>query len=297
LSYLKFNDSYSQYGLYKLEKINETLVRVENIAENNFSGFKLYTLNGQIMGDYSDFKYDYKPQNTEQNVFYYSSVKGYNVNFVTNGGGDLKGTTDFYVLDYKDLVVPTPQPHENFKFLDWSIDIPKSGVITEPLEIIANFEYVPQLEDIQNQKIQEFSETSEQVIAHGVDIELSDKKVEHFEFSLYDQTNISNALTCCNILQSQNVKNAQIPLYSQGNICKLYNIADIYKIYLTMQMVITSNLTLAHQLEQQIKSCKTIEEVQNMTYEISSLKGEFLTNYNLIMQKSQEMLKDVQNTH
>jgi hypothetical protein len=62
-----------------------------------------------------------------------------------------------------------------------------------------------------------------------------------------------------------------------------------------MQMVITSNLTLTHQLEQQIKNCKTIEEIQNMTYGISSLKGEFLTNCNLIMQKSQEMLKDVQN--
>lgn len=270
-------------------------MRVENIAENNFSGFKLYTLNGQVMGDYSNFKYDYKPQNTEQNVFYYSSVKGYNVRFITNGGGDLKGTTDFYVLDYKDLVVPIPQPHENFKFAEWSIDIPKNGVITEPLEIIANFEYVPQLEDIQNQKIQEFSETSEQVIAHGTDIELSDKKVEHFEFSLYDQNNISNALTCCNILQSQNIKNAQIPLYSQGNICKLYSTTDIYKIYLIMQMFITNHLTLAHQLEQQIRNCKTIEEIQNMTYDISSLKGEFLTNYNVIIQKSQEMLKDVQN--
>ena len=297
MSYLKFNDTISQYGLYKLDIITDTLVKVSNVAEHNLNGFKLYTTNGKVMGDYSDFKYDYKPQNIEQNVFYYSSIKGYNVHFATNGGGDLKGETDFYILDYKDLVVPTPQPHENFKFAGWDIDIPKSGAITEPLEIIANFEYIPQLEDIQNQKIQELLETSEQVIAHGVEIELSDKKVEHFEFSLYDQNNISNALTCCNILQSQNVKDAQIPLYSQGNICKLYKTADIYKIYLTMQMFITSNLTLAHQLEQQIKSCKTIDEVQNMTYEISSLKGEFLTNYNLIMQKSQEMLKDVQNTH
>ena len=295
MSYLKFNDTISQYGLYKLDIITDTLVKISNVSEHNLNGFKLYTTNGKVMGDYSEYKYDYIPLETEHNVFYYSSVKGYNVRFTTYGGGDLKGATDFYVLDYKDLAVPTPQPHENFKFVEWSLDIPKSGIITEPLEIIANFEYVPQLEDIQNQKIQEFLELSEEVITKGTDVELSDKKVEHFEFSLYDQKNISNALTCCNILQSQNVKNPQIPLYSQGNICKLYNITDIYKIYLTMQMFITSNLTLNHQLEQQIKKCKDIEEIQNMTYDISSLKGDFLTNYNLIMQKSQEMLKDVQN--
>ena len=295
MSYLQFNDSYSRSGLYQLTKISDTLVKIENVAEQNFNGFKLYTISGQVMGDYSDYKYEYKPKEVEQNVFYYSKVKGYNVCFRGNGGGQLIGQTDFYVLDFKDIKVPEVKSNENFKFSGWSINLPTDGEVTENMDIIANFEYIPQLEDVQNSKIQEIEELSENTITQGVDVELSDKTTEHFELSLYDQKNITNALTCANMLKASGNVDSKLPLYSKGNICKLYPLSDIYKIYLTTEMFITYNLTLQHQLEHKIRDCKTIDEVQTIEYDIKYLDGKYLEEFNKIINESKGLISKVEN--
>lgn len=295
MSYLQFNDSYSRYGLYQLTKISDTLVKVENVAEQNFNGFKLYTINGQLMGDYSDYKYEYTPKEIEQNTFYYSSVMGYNIRFRTNGGGELIGQTEFYVLDFKNVTVPKVKNYDNFKFSGWSINLPADGKVEDNMTIIANFEYVPQLEDIQNSKIQEIEDISENAIRQGIDVELSDKTTEHFELSIYDQKNITNALTCANILKASNSANSKLPLYSKGNVCKLYPLSDIYKIYLTTEMFITYNLTLQHQLEHKIKACKTIDEVQAIEYDVKYLDGKYLEEFNKIINESKGLMNKVEN--
>lgn len=295
MSYLQFNNSYSRYGLYQLTKISDTLVKIENVAEQNFNGFKLYTISGQVMGDYSEYKYEYTPKEIEQNVFYYSKVKGYNVCFRDNGGGELIGQTDFYALDFKDIKVPEVKSNEHFKFDSWSINIPTNGEITENMDIIANFEYIPQLEDIQNSKVAEIEEISENAIKQGIDVELSDKTKEHFELSLYDQKNISNAFSCANLLKASGGESCKLPLYSQGNVCKLYPLSDIYKIYFTTEMFITYNLTLQHQLEHKIKACKTIEEIQAIEYDVKYLDGKYLEEFNKIINESKGLMNKVEN--
>lgn len=297
MSYLKFNDTISQYGLYKLDIITDTLVKISNVSEHNLNGFKLYTTNGKVMGDYSEYKYDYIPLETEHNVFYYSKVEGFNIDFIIDK--DYGYTTDkvnFYVLNHKDVKEPKIQCKENYKFLGWDKEIIKDGICTENVKYVAKFEYVLTLQDTIEKKIEQLNIVSEDTINKGTTVKFSDGTSADFEFSLYDQKNISNALTCCNIseqyVKGQDIK---IPLYKKGNICGLYTPQQIFTIYITMEGFLTYNLTLQHQLSLQTRQCKTKEEVEEINYSPKCLKGEFLKTFQSIISETSKLVNGVEN--
>ena len=65
----------------------------------------------------------------EENVTFRAIVVDNNIYFHSSGGGVLNGELKQSVNNYSELVIPTPTPDANYKFVSWMPEIPKSGEI------------------------------------------------------------------------------------------------------------------------------------------------------------------------
>ena len=59
MPYLKFNTTESRYTDYQFKPLTEHLIQINGIKEYTLTGFKLYTDNDKVFGDYSDYIYPY----------------------------------------------------------------------------------------------------------------------------------------------------------------------------------------------------------------------------------------------
>ena len=126
------------------------------------SGFNLVNeYNGVIQTKRSDYTYLYRKYEDNPNqielcndgiAWVKPEIK---VSFHVNNGGTLEGETEQIVDTYEKLVVPTPVADENYKFVKWNPEIPKSGIIEKSTTFVAEFEYVPTEEELAEQAKQE----------------------------------------------------------------------------------------------------------------------------------------------
>ena len=65
----------------------------------------------------------------ERDATFYASVEDNNVYFHCSGGGTLEGKTTQLVTNYNKLVVPTPTPNKDYKFVNWMPHVPKTGIV------------------------------------------------------------------------------------------------------------------------------------------------------------------------
>lgn len=131
---------------------------IPNESEISNGFVELNEYNNLVQGDFSDFKYIYKKESDTVYILtnnindVYVSPKPH-ITFSANNGGTLEGKLMQETEFYNNLVIPTPIPNENYKFVKWSPEIPNSGVISESTIFIAEFEYVPTESDLKEEKI------------------------------------------------------------------------------------------------------------------------------------------------
>lgn len=117
----------------------------------------------------------------------------------------------------------------------------------------------------------------------GVDIELSDGNTYHFSLSIEDQQNIKNAVDVANLTQSS------VPYHADGELCTMFSIADINKIYINSIMHITYHTTYFNMLKNYIQNCDDIETIIK-SYYLIELPKEYNNKLNEIITQSSNVV-------
>ena len=153
-------------------------------------------------------------------------------------------------------------------------------------------EKVPTLAEAREKKSKELSEICKSTIIAKHTVKLTNKD-DVFNYSEINQLNISNAFAVAIVAMQRGLKNMVIPLYNADNICETFSCQDILKIYVAMQTVITYNLTLCHQLQEQILSMKKLDDIESIQYNENYLSGDYKVNFNAILEQANKMAESL----
>lgn len=122
--------------------------------------------------------------------------------------------------------------------------------------------YVPTLEEIQEQKVQEMNNAQQTAIQNGINVTLSDGTIEHFTLTDHDQTSLMG-------LQSQVIAGEQlIPWHTSDETehCKFYSNTDMALITSAAMSYVTWEVTYFRDLRIYIRSLQTKDEVEAVYY-------------------------------
>lgn len=185
---------------------------------------------------------------------------------------------------------------ENYKYLyrtyednEFIVELCDDGIeYVEPTPIPDPEPYTPTLEEIKNSKINELSNTCNQLIENGVDIEINGE-TEHFSYSLSkgDQNNIDDIMKLAastGLGQSYHCDN--------GN-CRIYTIDQIITLYIAVKINKLINMTYFNQMRQYIKSFTSDEDkeiIEAISYG-DVLTGTYLATYNENVEHSKLVIR------
>ena len=177
---------------------------------------------------------------------------------------------DFVQADYQDFTTIYRTYSDN----PYKIELSNDGsVYIEPEKVPDPEPYVPTLDDIKSQKINELSYVCSQLITGGVSIDI-DGITEHFSYKDEDQVNIKEIFDLA---------------VQDGNSCKLYTVDQIIALYTTTTTNKMHHQTYFNQLKLFILAQKNKEEVENINYG-DELTGMYLNTYNEAMTQAQVLL-------
>lgn len=232
------------------------------------AGFEMLTkeVNGKVYGDYLKYRTVYKKEedgsiilSNDGSVWVEPVIV---VKFATNGNGELVGETEQTVKTYEELIVPTVIPNENYEFVGWNPEIPKTGKVESNMTFTAQMEYVPTLEEVQSQKVSEMNDAQQTTIQNGMDIVLSDGHTEHFTLTDHDQTSLMGLQT----LVAQGVESIPWHTSDQTEHCKYYSNADMAIITTKALQFVTYHVTYFRDLRIYIRALADKEKVKSINY-------------------------------
>lgn len=119
--------------------------------------------------------------------------------------------------------------------------------------------YVPTLDDIKEQKISEVSNTCQQIIFDGIDINLSIGE-KHFGLTIEDQLNLFGK-------QSQLISGEEkFEYHADGESCIYYSKEDMLKIIESAMKFVSYHTTYCNSLFQWINSLENKEQIEKIKY-------------------------------
>ena len=269
MGYVRFKSNPEVFQMH-VKAIGDNMVQLYPPIPNVdvTAGFEMLTkeVDGKVYGDYLKYRTVYKKEedgsiilSNDGSVWVEPVIV---VKFATNGNGELVGETEQTVKTYEELIVPTVLPNENYEFVGWNPEIPKTGKVESNMTFTAQMEYVPTLEEIQSQKVSEMNDAQQVTIQQGMDIQLSDGHTEHFTLTDHDQTSLMGLQT----LVAQGVESIPWHTSDQAEHCKYYSNADMAIITTKALQFVTYHVTYFRDLRIYIRSLQTKEEIQNVTY-------------------------------
>ena len=137
------------------------------------------------------------------------------------------------------------------------------------------------------EKIDEIKKNCEDYIYTGTNVTYADGTVEHFTYSLVDQSNISEMFTA--IMAGA----TEYPYHADGEICKIYSKEQIVTIYGTLSLFKTEATTYHNSLKAQIKAMTDVDAIIAVKFKETELTGEYLTNYAAMMASAQTQLNAI----
>lgn len=277
--YIKFLNSNSTIECEVIPEGNVVTLKFSDKVVVNTSGFHAYLdkkCEYDISGDtYEKFVTIYRDDEftAEFNGYQLSSDGSVyvdppkTVSFVAGDDGSITGQERQEVMNYEELVVPEPVPNENYKFVQWEPDIPKSGTVKENriFRAIFEFEKIYSLDEIKSMKLVEMNNEQQKTIQNGVEVTLSDGTVEHFTLTEHDQTSLIG-------LQTKVVAGDEsIPWHTSdaSEHCKYYSNADMAIITDTALNYVAYHVTYFRDLRIYINSLETKEEVEDIFYGVT----------------------------
>ena len=140
---------------------------------------------------------------------------------------------------------------------------------------------------VKTAKLAEISKSCEDYICAGTDVTLPDNTVEHFTYTLADQSNISEMFTA--IMAGA----TEYPYHADGEICKIYTKEQIVTIYGTLSLFKTEATTYHNSLKAQINAMTDADAISAIKFKETELTGEYLTNYTAMMASAQTQLNAI----
>lgn len=125
--------------------------------------------------------------------------------------------------------------------------------------------YVPTLEEVKEEKVNEMNMMQQNVIQSGIDVTLTDGSVEHFTLTANDQISLMG-------LQAQVAAGVeQIPWHAANHDehCKYYSNADMQIIIAAAMQYVSYHVTYFRDLRIYINSLEDKEAVQAVAYGMS----------------------------
>lgn len=180
--------------------------------------------------------------------------------FVDGSGGTIEGTLEQEVSDYSELVIPVPAPDENYRFANWSPEIPTSGEVITSRIFTAIFEYVPTLEEVKESKKQEIKAMYISVKSSGVDVTLS-TGTEHFPLTDEDVTFLMGKQ-----FEMASSESEFISYQDSEDHCKFYSRTDMQAIIQAALLFVNYQTTYKNNLCEWVDKCQNKEEVELITY-------------------------------
>ena len=264
---------YKEVFHINIKNINNNMVQLYPTIPNIdiTAGFELLTKtkDGKVFGNYLAYTTLYKK--TEDGSIILSNDGSvwkepvYKVKFTTDGNGTIVGKTEQTPKMFEELSVPVVIPNKNYEFIDWSPEIPKSGLVDSDMTFTAQMQYVPTLEELKSQKVTEMNDAQQTTIQNGLDITLSSGAVEHFTLTDHDQTSLMGLQT----LVAQGIENIPWHTSDQTEHCKYYSNVDMAIITSKALQFVTLHVTYFRDLRIYVRSLEDKESVSNVFYGMS----------------------------
>lgn len=178
---------------------------------------------------------------------------------------------------------------QELKVMDGTITPSNPKGLRRLIDIVENCKFYhgyseEEKEKIYSDKIAQLSAICNNQINQGLTITLSDGQKKEFSYSIEDQSNISEMFNA--ILLGATA----YPYHANNETCQMYSAQDIVIIYSSLAALKTSQITYFNQLKQYMKTLEYISDVQMIEYG-QPLEGEFLENYNTLIQQAQEQME------
>lgn len=237
-------------------------------------GFELLTRqkDGKVYGNYLDYTTVYRKMEDGSVILSYDGSvyvppepPVYQVVFSTDGNGELFGKKEQTPKTFEELEIPVIISNENYEFVRWSPEIPKSGLVDSDMTFTAQMQYVPTLEELKSQKVTEMNDAQQTTIQNGLDITLSSGAVEHFTLTDHDQTSLMGLQT----LVAQGIENIPWHTSDQTEHCKYYSNADMEIITSKALQFVTFHVTYFRDLRIYVRALEDKEAVSNVFYGMS----------------------------
>lgn len=160
---------------------------------------------------------------------------------------------------------------------DWVLDDNTQQELEEKIaSLYPNFDFVtdekgrlidveaiePSINNIIENKVLELSDVCTQTIYNGIDITLSDGKVEHFTLTERDQLNLSG-------IALKLLMGAEVVAWhedDEGKNCRFYNKIDAYKFISELTTFKEYHITYFRDLRIYVRSLNKIEDIENIIY-------------------------------
>lgn len=115
--------------------------------------------------------------------------------------------------------------------------------------------YIPSLEEVQAEKLQEVNRACMELIQRGIDV-----GGEHYSLTEIDQLNLFG-------LRAQIISGAQtVPYHADGKLCRFYTIEEIAPVIEAAMKLVTYHTTYCNSMHAWIKGCEDVETVRAIQY-------------------------------
>ena len=270
MGYVRFKSNPEVFQMH-VKAIGDNMVQLyPPIPNANITaGFELLTNSGKVYGNYLEYTTLFRKMedgsvilSNDGSVYIPPEPQVYKVVFSTDGNGKIVGEAEQEPKTFEELIIPVVIPNENYEFVKWNPEIPKSGPVNANIMFTAQMQYVPTLEEIKAKKVTEMNDAQQATIQNGLDITLSDGTVEHFTLKDQDQTSLMGLQT----LVAQGLE--RIPWHNadQSEHCKYYSNVDMAIIAEKALQFVTYHVTYFRDLRIYIRSLSDKEDVKNIFY-------------------------------
>lgn len=271
MSYIKFKGNPKVFNISvsiiakNLMLLNPPIPEDVDLTE----GFELLTnvKDGKVFGDYSQYKTIYQRMDDGSVIL---SNDGsvweppvYTVNF-SGSNCHIIGEVNQTPGRFEELIIPEVIPDENYEFLGWIPEIPKTGDVDRNISFYAEMRYVPTLEEVKAAKKAEVGAACNAIITEGIDVALPDGRVEHFSLEendkKHDQINLFGKKA--QIAEGK----TRIEYHQDGDYCRWYTAEEMLLIINAAMEFVSYHTTYCNSLNMWIAGAETVEEVNAIFY-------------------------------
>jgi hypothetical protein len=132
----------------------------------------------------------------------------------------------------------------------------------------------------------ELSKICTSEIFAGADVKLSDGSIEHFSYDQYDQANLASCFVMAQL------GTPYIPYHADAMVCRLFSAVDIFYIYGTCQLKLTTLTTKYNFLTQWMGTINDKETLLGITWD-THLPEEYQSQMDTIVNTSREIMEEI----